>query len=131
MEEVLRAKLLGTAVVAAIVATRVDWGIRPQGASLPAIVLSIASGVPGMTMAGPDGWTRSRVQIEHWGRTYKAAKNLANLVGGDAGVLTGWRATIDGHRIRTFIIGRLSDTDSDASGPLHRTSLDALVWFKR
>jgi len=139
MEEVLRAKLLGTASVAAIVGTRVDWGIRPQGKPLPAIVLELASGVPGMTYAGPDGWSRSRVQIEHWGRTFKEAKDLADLVGGENGVLTGWRETVGGFRMRTFIMARRSDTDtlpstlggSDAGGPVHRTSLDALVWHAR
>lgn len=132
MEEALRALLLGTAALTARVARRVDWGIRP-GADLPAVRLFQISGVPQMNLAGPSGWSRSRIQVEAWGRTYKDARDVADLIGGNGernviGVLNGLRATQDGVRLRTFILGRRAGDDTDAAGVLYRTALDVLVW---
>nr|WP_317894427.1 DUF3168 domain-containing protein [uncultured Sphingomonas sp.] len=81
MEEALRALLLGTAALTARVARRVDWGIR-AGADLPAVRLFQIGGVPQMNLAGPSGWSRSRLQIEAWGRTYKDARDVADIIGG-------------------------------------------------
>lgn len=129
MEEALRAKLLGTAALAALVGRNVEWGLRAPGAGLPGVTLFEVSGVPGMTFTTASGWTRSRVQIGAWGRTYKAARDVADLIGKPGvGVLVGLRDTVGGTRLRTFIIGRRTDSDSDEAGPVFRTALDVLVW---
>ena len=129
MEEALRAKLLATAALAALVGNRIDWGIRSTGAGLPAVRLFEISGVPRMNLAGPSGWSRSRIQCEAWGRTYKAARDAGDQIAKPGiGVLHGLRETVGGIRLRTFILGRRSDEDSDDNGPLFRTALDVLVW---
>ena len=60
MEEALRARLLGAAGLTAIVDRRVDWGVRAQGAPMPAVTLNVITGAATMHMAGPDGWDRAR-----------------------------------------------------------------------
>lgn len=132
MEEALRATLLATAALAIRVNRRVDWGLRANG-DLPAVRLFQISGMPLMNLAGPSGWSRSRVQVEAWGRTYKDARDVADIIGGNGeqgvtGVLTGMHATINGIRLRTFILGRRADDDTDSVGVLHRAALDVLVW---
>lgn len=129
MEEAFRALLLGTAALTTRVGQRIDWGVRSQGAPLPALTMFLVSGVPQMNLAGPSGWSRDRIQIDSWGRTFIAARDLADILGApDGGLLVGLRRDLPRLRLRTFVIGRRSDTDTDASGPVHRTSLDVMAW---
>lgn len=128
MEEALRAKLLTTAPLAAMVGTRVDWGVRSQGAILPAVVLHHVGGVLQMNLAGPSAWSRDRFQIDCWGRTYKAARDVSNVIAGPGGVLIGFRSDLGSIRLRTLIINRRSDEDSDGAGPVFRSIIDGVVW---
>ena len=128
MEEALRAKLLETVALKALVDTRVDWGLRPQGSPLPGVAMFGVTKIPGMTMTGASGWTRSRVQIDTWGRTYKAARDVADTIAGEGGALVGFRGKVRDVRLRTFILGRRTGDDTDAQGPLYRHSIDVLVW---
>lgn len=128
MEEALRDLLLISAPIAAAVERRVDYGVRSQGAALPAITLHQISGNPTMLLAGPADWERDRVQIDCLGRTYKAARDLADAIGGRRGLLVGYRGDHKGQRLRTFVMGSRSDNDSDSVGPVFRASIDVMVW---
>lgn len=134
MDEALRDLLLGTAAITDIVARRVDWGVRPQGDALPALTLARISGVTQMNMDAPSGWNADRIQIECWARTYKVAKDLSLVLaspGGPSqpkGLLVGYRGEHLSVRLRTFVVNCRSDSDSDAKGPVHRTSVDVVVW---
>jgi len=128
MEEAVRRLLLDAAAVTALVGDRVDWGVRSQGAKLPAIVIHLISGVPQMNMDGPSGWSRDRLQFDCWGRTYKAARDVADVLAGRSGLLLGLRRDLPGLRLRTLIIGRRSDSDRDDQGPVHRASVDVMAW---
>lgn len=131
MEEAFRALLLGTAALKTRVGTRIDWGVRSQGSVLPAITLHSAGGGMQMNLAGPSGWSRERIQIDCWGRTFKAARDLADILaprGLPGGLLVGFRGDLPGLRLRTLILNRRDDDDSDSEGPIHRTSLDVAAW---
>lgn len=128
MDEALRGVLLGHAPIGAMVARRIDWGVRPQGSPLPGISLHRASGAPQMNMSGAAEWSRDRVQIDCWGRTYKAANDLALLIAGQGGLLVGYRGDHLGMRLRTFIVGRRSGHDTDDHGVVHLSSIDAMIW---
>lgn len=128
MEEALRSLLLLTVPVAAIVERRIDWGVRPPGDAMPGITLNRATSVLMMNLAGQAGWQRDRIQIDVWGRTFKAARDLGDVLAGRQGVLTGMRRDVDDIRLRTIIVGRRSGTDEDANGPIHRDSIDVMVW---
>lgn len=132
MEEALRARLLGSAGLVAIVERRVDWGMRAQGAPMPAVTLNIITGSATLHMQGPDGWDRARVQLDTWGRTFKAARDIRHLVADPSvGLLTAWRGDQSGYRLRTFVLSHRSLDDSDAQGPVFRQSVDVLVWSTR
>jgi len=128
MEEALRDLLLAAAPIAAAVDRRVDWGVRSQGATLPAITLHQISGNPTMRLDGPSDWERDRIQIDCLGRTYKATRDLADAIGGRGGLLVGYRGDHKGQRLRTFVVGKRSDTDSDSVGPVFRASVDVMIW---
>lgn len=131
MDEALRALLLETAAIAALVERRIDWGLRRQGAPLPAVCLFGISGLPGMTFSGPIAWSRSRVQIDCWGRTFKAARDLGDAIGGLDGVLNGFRGTVGGARLRTFVIDKRDSKDADGAGALFNRSIDVMVFYGR
>lgn len=129
MEEALRNLILSHGGIAASAGTRVDWGVRQQGAPLPSLNMYLISGQPQMKFTGPAGWSRDRVQIDCMGRTFKAARDLADFLAKEpTGLLLGWRGDHMGVRMRTIVMGRRSDTDTDDIGPVHRTSVDVMVW---
>ncbi|MFX4086166.1 DUF3168 domain-containing protein [Sphingobium yanoikuyae] len=129
MEEALRVKLLATAALTSLVVKRIDWGLRSTAAGLPAVRLFEISGVPQTNLAGASGWTRARVQIDCLGRTYLAARDVADVIAKPGtGVLNAMRETVGGVRLRTFIMNRRADHDTDADGVVHRISIDVMVW---
>jgi len=131
MEEALRALLLGTQGLTAHVGpSGVDWAMMPQGAPYPRVVLHLVSDPAQMTMAGPDTWHRSRVQVDCWASTYKAARDIAAVIAGDDGILNGARLDENGVRFRSFVGDRSSDTDKTTNDVvIHRTRVDLNLWW--
>lgn len=102
MEESLRQLLLDSSAVAALCGDRIDWGSRPQGSSLPAIVLNVVAEAEDHDLEGPDGLSQGRVQVDCYGQTYDRTKRLARAV----------RGVLDGHR------------DEEFQGIFHQSSAD-------
>ncbi|MDB5733223.1 MAG: hypothetical protein JWQ03_3118 [Variovorax sp.] len=127
MEEVVRSKLLGTAPIAALVQTRIDWGERSQGTTLPAIVLHLISDIPEMKMAGPSGWSDARVQVDNIGRTIMDAVRVRRAV---LAAMLAWYETIDGKKYRAFVIDSSTNPDTDQTGTLHRARLDLRISYQ-
>ncbi|TYC93045.1 DUF3168 domain-containing protein [Novosphingobium sp. BW1] len=130
MEEAIRNLLLSHGPISGLVGQRVDWGVRVQGAPLPALTIHQISGRVDMHLRGASGWYRDLAQFECWGGTFFAARNLANMLAGDGGLLVGYRGVNLGVQLRTFIIGRRSDSDTDSKGPVHRASVDVMIWHR-
>ncbi|MGY9046064.1 hypothetical protein P775_14245 [Puniceibacterium antarcticum] len=80
MELELRALLLGSAAITDLCADRINWGVHPQGAEYPALVLNVIGDMPGATLAGSDGLFVGRIQIDAYGNTYGAAAMLGHVV---------------------------------------------------
>ncbi|RHZ91360.1 DUF3168 domain-containing protein [Cereibacter sphaeroides] len=124
MEEALRALLLDVPAVAALVGPRVNFGRHPQGEPLPALVLTTVSDREGLTLAGPDGLQRARVQIDCYAESYGAAKQLSRAV----------RAVLHGHSgggfQGVFLDGArdLREPGDDTGRPF-RVSLDFLTIY--
>ena len=108
MEEALRTLLTSSAAITAIApASRINWVVHPQGAGLPALVLSVVSDAEGLTMQGPDGLSDGRVQIDAYAVTYGEAKTLSRAV----------RAVLHGYRGGGFrLVQHVATRDSREGG---------------
>lgn len=86
IEEGLQAYLSTKAAVVAISGTRVFPIYPPQELmtgrtdNYPCITYQVISDAPVHSMSGHCNLTYKRIQVTAWGRTYKAAKDLAELV---------------------------------------------------
>jgi hypothetical protein len=87
MEELIRAALLADPAVSGFVGSRVNFGVHPQGADLPGLVLQTPSAIAGYNLAAPDGVTQGRVQVDCYAVSYGAAKLLSRAV---LAALSGW-----------------------------------------
>ena len=80
MQAALRSRLLADATVAGLVGARVDWGLRPQAKSLPALTLTLVPTPRDYTMGGAQVTQQFRVQCDCWAATYKGANDLRDAV---------------------------------------------------
>ncbi len=80
MQTALRTRLKADGAIAALVGTRIDWGLRPQAKSLPAISLLIVPTPRDYHMGGAQVTQQYRVQCDCWGVTYKSAFDVAEAV---------------------------------------------------
>lgn len=123
MEEALRAILAGSASVTALTGTRIDWGMRPQGQSMPAIALTnVNDGAIDHSQDGP-GLSQARVQIDCYGGTYAAAKTTARAV----------RTLLDGYRggmfQGAFLAGARDLSEGEGETRVHRVSMDFIITY--
>lgn len=130
MEEALIARLLADGGVAAIAATRVYPGARPQGSALPALVLNLISGAPVYDDQGEAGLFSARVQIDSWGATYTAAKLLARAVKNCLSGFVGTQGAIAFRNVLVEVERDLRETGSNEAQYEFRTSIDFIVWFR-
>ena len=76
MEEDLRTLILtGTGAP-----SLVFFAARAQGSGLPAVVLNRITGIPSMTMDGPDGLVFSRMQVDVYDSTWLGAKTALRVI---------------------------------------------------
>ncbi|MFD1491030.1 hypothetical protein, partial [Ancylobacter vacuolatus] len=86
MEEALVSLMLADAPLAALVGTRINWNVFPQGIASPAIRLARVGGAVGMHMRGMDGLDGALVQIDVRAR---AAKDKPDTSAGRPALLAG------------------------------------------
>lgn len=123
MEEAFRAALLAYGGLAALVGTRIDWGLRSD--PLPGIRLQVVSKIRIYTYRGPIGLTPYRIQADCFGVRYGDAKRVARAF--EAAVHSLSRPTWDA----CFVEAERDDQEDDGTGkPVHRTSLDARIWYQ-
>lgn len=127
MEEAIRAALLASSGVTTLCANRVDWGSSAQGAPDPRIVLWVIGDSEEHNLQGPDGHSVGRVQVDCYGGTYSAAKQLSRAV----------RSALDGFSGNglqgVFLVGT-RDTREGGSNEAYRpfrTSLDFTTNFNQ
>jgi hypothetical protein len=125
MQGGLRARLLADAAVAAAVGSRVYWVQRPQSTALPAITMQTIDDPRPNHMQGFDGARTTRVQLDCWAPSFSAALTLARACIAALAEPT----TLNGKRFGPTLIDGQRDLLDDVSGtPIHRQSVDLLVW---
>ena len=121
--------------VNAKVGSRIFPVFVPNGQSLPAITYQEVSGVRDNVMVGASGLVQARYQINCWTKTYREARELADLVrialspDNDS-----YPKTIDGTLVQAIMLLNENDVptihsdNEELSG--HGKMLDFSVWFK-
>lgn len=126
MEEALTTRLLATSGLTSLVGNRIYWGIRPQGTTVPAVVLNKISATRLYPNDGPDGLVEARIQFDCWGATFTSVLNVARAIRNS---FNGLSFTDGGVTFQAFFID--SERQSVEEGTperLHRFSMDFLVW---
>lgn len=129
MEADLIAKLLATAGITALAGARINWMRRTQGQTIPAdkaaIVLHLIDAPREYRVDGAAGLIVSRVQVDCWAHSFKAAKAAARAV--DAG-LSGQRFTQGATRFAGVLtLDEGDDTFDEPPLTYFRTRLDLAV----
>lgn len=90
VETLMRAELIASANVVALVSARIYPQIAPQGAAMPYIVYQRISSVPERVATGTNATTETRIQFQIVDDNYDDARTLADYV---KAALHGWTAT--------------------------------------
>jgi hypothetical protein len=128
MKQALRSHLLADPAIAALVDRRIAWAARPRQDPLPSIALHRIDGVRDYMMAAPSGLVTSRIQVDCWATTNKAASEISTAVRGS---LSGLRQVIQGVEFQGVFLEVEIDYSEEGSTPdelLHRVSTDYLIW---
>jgi hypothetical protein len=107
--EAIIARLEADAAVTAIVADRIYWLVRPQGETLPALVLQVVSEERTQYLKGFDDMFEARVQVAAQSERYSESRKLAEAAVAalidvaEVDDATGaniifWRGAVDGPR---------------------------------
>lgn len=130
MEEDIRTRLLATSGVTTLVSQRIYCGSRPQGGTLPDIIINRVSGAPVYTDDGESGLAEARIEIDCWGTTYGAAKNVARAV---IASLSAFFGTVGSTTFQYILLDAERDFregGGNASEYLFRTNMDFVIWFE-
>lgn len=129
MEEDLIALLTGDLGIASVVADRVYWGIRPQGAALPDITLYNLGGPVDYHMHGPSGLRQIRIQVDCWSKVSKAqALSIKRAV---EAALSGQQAQQQNVEFQGMFIDTFNDDVElvgEAQERYYRERIDFLMW---
>lgn len=128
-ETALRKRLLDDAAVRAIVSTRVDWSLRPQGDPYPSVVLTLVSDPRPQHLNGFHPLRETRVQIDCYAAHDKPAQAVA-LRDAVIDAISTPRVKLGGVRFdRVRINNVLERGDQTETGTfVHRQLIDASFW---
>lgn len=88
-----------------LVEGRVYFGVAPEEAAQPRLVIQVVSGSTGFTLSGWDGSSDLTIQLDAWGESFLQALTLANEAFN--------AMTIDGEDFTTGSADRLPDEFED------------------
>jgi hypothetical protein len=113
--ETLRAALVASPAVVAIVVGRIFPNVIKQGTTMPALRYTVVDDLPWNTLPGVVTRRRARVQVDAYAKKYLDAHALAAAVEGAVGSLTGPAVT-------AVLLSRRDGFEDETE--LHRVSMD-------
>ena len=131
MKTQLRTRFLNDATISGLIATRMDWGARPQGKPLPAGTLNVIVDRREQHMGGLQATRGTWVQIDFFaeGAPAEALATLGSLI--EAAVeLLATPAVVDG----VTFLGAADITDrsvpaiSTGTNPVYQAQVEAIIW---
>jgi hypothetical protein len=131
IETALRAQLLATPAVTALVGQRIYALIlpqKPQGGAgwVPAVTYQRIAAIRENALDGATGLVGVRFQVDSWALTYAEVKDLAAAV---RGALNGFAGAVGGENVQGSFL--LADTDRyESEVELFRVSQDFRVWHR-
>lgn len=126
MEEDLRGVLADNAALSALVADRIQWGVRDTVS--PSVALHLIDAPPDWTLKGPSGLVQARVQIDAWADTFLAAKAVADAA---VAALPMIGSVVGSTKfLSCVVIDKERGTSGASPNLLHRTRTDVRVSFR-
>jgi hypothetical protein len=125
MEEALIAKLLATPAVTTIASTRIRPTMRTQGDAVPGVVVTTIAGGDIYHHGGLSVIDEALVQVDCWGATFLAAKQLARTI---KTALSGANFTQGGVTFNRLFLENERDSAEGENPRLFRTMLEFRVW---
>lgn len=127
MQTELRQRLLDDAAVAAIVAGRISWGIRPQGEAYPSLVLLLVSDPRPQTYAANIAARETLTQIDCYGRSSAEVASLREAV---INCIVPPAIVGDIEFQRSFIDVVRNANQYSETGRIYRDAIDARIWHR-
>lgn len=125
MEDALRSRLLEDAAVKAMVGTRIDWGVRPDGGAYPCLVLKIMPSGRPQTYKGFVAHRQTRVQIDVLSDDRLQVIALREAV--IAAIVPA--GSFHGTKFQRAFIDSVQDLGAQTGTDyVHRDKIDALIW---
>lgn len=122
----LRTKLTADTTISGLVGTRVYWKYRPQGSTLPAIVLHEVAGQYDQHMGGPMGTQGNRIQADCMAAKKTDVWTLRDAVRNEL-IAASTNGTTE---FQGGIINLTRDSyDDTPDGVVHTEQVDATIWF--
>ena len=120
-----RSRLKDDGTIASLVSTRIDWGVRPQGAPYPSIVLSVVADSRNQHMAGIAGFQPTRVQVDCYATSFTGAAAIR-----DAALAVLVPAVVKGATtfLRSFVNDVRGGGNQTDTAFIHRQMIDLTVW---
>lgn len=127
MQEALIAYLLAYSALTALVGQRINWTVTPQASADPRVVLTVVSDVPEYADDGEAGLAETRVQVDVYAATYKAATDIARLVFARLSAVSDTIGGVDFQDIEMVNSSSSFETPPDGVN-LYRVRQDYMIW---
>jgi Protein of unknown function (DUF3168) len=123
----IRSRLINDVALSAAVGTRIDWGERKQGATLPAIVLTTVSDPRPANLKDYEAVRSTLIQVDVFALTFASALVISRAVISALKTPT----TVSGKKFGAcFVDGQRDSVEPLGTANVHRQSIDLNIWHQ-